>query len=80
MTISGTSPWNIPRSIGRRGLSDRFISRVRKTVWHTFVKLYSISDVDRLNSVRLSVALQNVAVKRGLGREEPEILQHLNTK
>ena len=66
------------RLIDRRGLSDTVITSVREIVWHTFMKLYFPSDVNRGDGVRLSVAPQNAAVKLGLGRQRLEILQQLN--
>ena len=36
---------------------------IRKIVWHTFVKLYSPSYVDRGDSLLLSIVIQNTAVK-----------------
>ena len=49
-------------------------------VWHTFVNLYSFSDVDRGDCILLSVAPQNATVELGLSRQRLEILQQFNAK
>ena len=58
----------------------RFISLFREIVWRTLVKMYSPSDVNRGDGVRLSVAPEKAAVKLGLGRQRLEILQQLDAK
>ena len=54
----------------------RFSSRVCKIFWHTFVKLCTSSDVDKVDCFLLTVATAEL----GLGRQRFEILQEFNAK